>query len=164
MRKIETLENDLRQNLKSAQRIAILGVGSLMRADDASGVLVAQNLKEALRNNSKVKIFLAETAVENFLGSLIKFNPTHVVMIDAVDIGKRAGTVKIIHPQEIKETSFSTHQLSLKFIIDYLKQSLDCEIILLGIQPASIRFGDCISPPVARSIKKLSFILQEAIF
>ena len=89
----------LRDRLKNAQRVAVLGIGSELRADDAAGLLIAKELKTYLKENKKrnqLKVFLGETAPENLTGQIKKFKPTHLIVIDAVDFNLEAGALRVV--------------------------------------------------------------------
>jgi hydrogenase 3 maturation protease len=156
----------LKKNLKGAKKIAVLGVGSVLRSDDAAGFLVAEELKKI--RNSKLKVFLGSTAPENLTGEIIKYKPTHIMIVDSVDMDQKPGSILLIDPQVVEGVSFSTHMLPVKMIVDYFLESLKCEIIIIGIQPKSLEFGEIVSEEVKKSTKQIADatrqILQEGIF
>jgi hydrogenase 3 maturation protease len=164
---VETIKKNLRSKLRNAERIAILGIGSELRCDDEAGMLAARLLEKAQgksRSSSpSLKVFFGGTAPENVTGQIKKFNPTHIILIDAAFIGKVAGAVKLISPEETEGVSFCTHRLPLKFMAEYLVQSLGCEIIIIGIQPKSLDFGQPLSPEVKKAAKELSSAIKEAV-
>src|SRR5665647_2924663 len=136
------LKTILKQKLKDAKRIVVLGIGSELRADDAAGLIVAEELKKI--KNLKLKVFLGSTAPENFTGEIIKFKPTHILIVDSVDTDQKPGFILLINPDEVGGVSFSTHMLPVKMMVDYLLASLECEIIIIGIQPKILLFGETI--------------------
>jgi len=160
------LRTQLQKNLKGAGRIAILGIGSSLRGDDVAGLLVIDRLRAARRTAKKrppLKLFSCETTPENFTGEIKRFKPTHIVIVDAVDMGKGAGSVRIIGPEkESTNASFSTHGLPIKIFIDYLCRSFSCRIITIGIQPESIEFGSLLSTRVSKTIKQVSGIIMDS--
>ncbi|OGS44120.1 MAG: hydrogenase maturation peptidase HycI [Elusimicrobia bacterium RIFOXYD2_FULL_34_15] len=159
------LKTELKKKLKDATRIAVLGVGSELRCDDVAGLLVAENLKKQLekRKNPKAKIFIGYTAPENLSGEIIKYKPTHIIIIDSADAGKKAGSIMLINYEEIGGISFSTHKLPLKMMVDYLLQSLKTGIVMIGIQPKTLKFGECISKEVKKSIDQITKTILEII-
>jgi hydrogenase 3 maturation protease len=148
----------LKSRLKSARKVAILGVGSELRRDDVAGIIVAQSINEYIKKRKikTIKVFLGRTAPENLTGEIKKFKPTHLIIIDAADIGQKAGSIGIIDAAKEGGSSFSTHRMPIHFIKDYLEQSVGCDVIIIGIQPKSISFGETISPEVQKSVKILS--------
>ncbi|MDP2941459.1 MAG: hydrogenase maturation peptidase HycI [Candidatus Omnitrophota bacterium] len=156
-----SLKTALKKQLKGAKRVAVLAVGSELRGDDAAGMLVAEGLKYFA--GKKLRVFLGATAPENLSGEIRRFMPTHVLIVDAADLGKKAGAISLISPQEAGGISFSTHQLPLKFLADYLQETLGCAVLLIGIQPKKITFGAPPSPAVRKSAKLVSDTIKEII-
>ena len=148
----------LAKRLSNARRIALLGVGSELRGDDACGVLVADAVKKSVKSapKRKFKVFSGCTAPENMTGVIRRFNPTHVVIVDAADLGAKPGAVKLIDPDKIRGTSFCTHQLPLSILADYLVQSIGCELLVIGIQPKDLTFGRPLSREIKKSVKDVS--------
>lgn len=150
----------LKQKLENAGKVAILGVGSELRSDDAAGVLVAQQIKEISRRKKKsvprVKVFIGETAPENLTGEIKEFKPSHLIIIDSSDTDVPPGQVTIISPEKVGGTSFCTHSLPLKVMVDYLRQSCGCETIIIGIQPKNLSVGGLVSKEVAKAAKELA--------
>ena len=155
------LKTILKQKLKDAKRIAVLGIGSELRADDAAGLIVAEELKKI--KNLKLKVFLGSTAPENFTGEIIKFKPTHILIVDSVDTDQKPGFILLINPEEVGGVSFSTHMLPVKMMVDYLLASLECEIIIIGIQPKVLLFGETISKEVKKSTKQISGVIKQIL-
>lgn len=158
---------DLLQNrIKKAKRIAVLGVGSDLRADDAAGMLAAKLIKDSLEKKKgpvDLRVFFGETAPENVTGEIKKFKPTHVIIIDSADMAEKAGSVKLLDPKNITGVSFSTHQLPLKILADYLEISLKCRVIIIAIQLKTIKFGASLSKEVKSAAKLISTTLSEVL-
>ena len=163
---MRNLKNLLKNRLQGAVRIVVLGVGSELRADDAAGMLVAGRLRDYYKKRTArpaVKVLLGSTAPENLTGEIKKLRPSHIIIVDSADTGKKAGTIVLINPQEIGGISFCTHQLPPKILVDYLLQSLDCRVIVIGIQPKTLLFGAGCSREVENSIQYLVDTLKEII-
>ena len=160
---MQNLKTILKRKLKAADRIAVLGIGSELRGDDIAGMLVADSLRKFKDKNKKLKVLLGATAPENLTGEIKKFKPSHVIIIDAADIGKKPGALACIDPEEIDKISFSTHQLPLSIMAEYLTQSLNCKIIVIGIQPKTIKFGFKFSKEIEKSAAYLSDTIKEII-
>lgn len=160
---MQNLKALLKKKFLNAERIAVLGIGSELRADDAAGVLIAQNLQKKIgKSKSRFKIFIGETAPENLTGEIIKYQPTHIIIIDSVEIGKQPGEIFVFDVNDIGEgVSFSTHKLPMKVLCNYLLNSIpDCTIIIIGMQPKSIEFGKPVSKPIRKSITAIQKIIQ----
>ena len=149
----------LKQKLNNAQRVAVLGIGSELRGDDIAGLLVAQQIEETITKQTisphstrpdksglaqgkpEIRVFIGETAPENLTGEIKKFQPTHLIIIDAAEFNKEPGHIEIMEPETIGGTSFCTHSLPLAVIIGYLLESFKFQAIIIGIQPKTLTFG-----------------------
>ncbi|MFH1190415.1 MAG: hydrogenase 3 maturation endopeptidase HyCI [Candidatus Omnitrophota bacterium] len=166
---MRTLKDLLKNRISGAGKIAVLGIGSDLRADDVSGMLAAGILESSLAKRKKkphvpVKIFFGSTAPENLTGEIKRFAPSHLVIIDTVDAGKKAGSIYLFQPEEISGgASFSTHKMPAKILIDYLAGSFPVQTTVIGIQPKTVDFGKPVSKSVVVSAKKVASALAEAI-
>ena len=160
-------QKNLDLQLKYAKKIAIIGVGSELRGDDIAGLLVIHRLKKrlsALKLARRVKCFYGGTAPENLTGEIRRFLPTHLIIVDSLDIGKKPGTLVVLSPAEVGSgVSFSTHKMPIKVMIEYLSRSLNCEITLVGIQPKSLDFNSPASKPIKKSITAASNLILKSI-
>lgn len=160
---MQAFKTTLKNRLKDASKIAVLGIGSELRGDDAAGMLVARSLSEDSCSKERLKIFFGDTAPENLTGEIKKFRPTHLVIVDCADLGQKAGAIKLIMLEEIGGISFSTHRMPPKFLADYLKESISCDILFIGIQPKNIDFGVSLSKEVTDSVKIVSGLIKEVL-
>jgi len=136
----------LSSELRGAERVAVLAVGSELMGDDAVGLLVGGKIAEL--GSARVGVFLGATAPENCTGPIRRYAPTHLVLVDAADLGTEPGTVELLDPGRLGGVAFTTHSLPLTVVVDYLTKSLpECRVVVVGIQPESLRFGD---QPTAR--------------
>ncbi|MDD5194241.1 MAG: hydrogenase maturation peptidase HycI [Candidatus Omnitrophica bacterium] len=161
-----TLKEKLQSKLKGAGKVTVLGVGSQLRADDAAGMLVASYLQKSCKKYPQaenLQILFGETAPENLTGEIKAFKPTHLIIVDAADTGKRAGTALIMEPGELAGISFCTHQLPMNILTDYLLKSFKCEIIIVGIQPKTLVFGKSVSRSVKAAAKEISATIKSII-
>jgi len=164
------LTRELKNRLNGAKKIALLGVGSEFRADDAAGMLVAERVEKSTRHKTQdtrkkvtLKTFLGATAPENLTGEIIKFKPSHVIIVDTADIKQKPGTVLLLETKDLGEgVSFSTHKLPPKVMMDYFTRLLQCKIMVIGIQPKSIIFGKTVSKEVLSSVKEVSQAIIKA--
>jgi hydrogenase 3 maturation protease len=137
-----------------------------MHSDDAAGMLVArklENISPRSKKGIRSKVFFGHTAPENLTGQIKKFKPTHIIILDAVDMRKKPGEAYCVDFTQESGISFSTHRLPVKLLSDYLGQCLSCQVLLLGIQPKCLTFGQPISPEVKASCQKLAVLLGESL-
>jgi hydrogenase 3 maturation protease len=151
----------LSQKLQTSDKTAILGIGSYLRGDDAAGIVACEEIKKHIGKSPKLKVMIGATAPENLTGEIINFKPSHLIIIDSANLNLEPGEIKIINPLEIEGSSFSTHSLPLKVMIDYLRMFFECEFIFVGIQPKNIDMGNKLSKEVNQAIRKFVKIVTE---
>jgi len=143
------------------RRVAVVGIGSPLRGDDAVGLEVVERLEEYPLVG--VLLLKTETVPESFTGVLREFNSTHILMIDAVHLGAEPGDAKLIPPKMISNVYISTHKLSLSVLSNYLTETLGARVTLLGIQPRSVAFGTSISKELKTAARRIADTLYEVL-
>jgi hydrogenase 3 maturation protease len=108
-----------------------------------------------LKDNQYVKVYDGGTVPENFTGAIKRDNPSHIIVIDAVEMNEKPGNIRLIAKNEIANYSISTHALPLSFLIRYLESASGAQIVLLGIQPKNLDLTNIISSEVEKSITYL---------
>ncbi|MDD2716729.1 MAG: hydrogenase 3 maturation endopeptidase HyCI [Candidatus Wallbacteria bacterium] len=150
----------LKKKLENSGKLAILGVGSEHAGDDIAGILAIQEIDRVRKSfRIPVKTFKGFTAPENVTGEIRKFKPSHILIIDAADFGKKPGSVEILTLDGIDGVSFSTHRLPIKILADYCIKTMGCEVTVLGIQPKSLTVDTPACPAVVKASKKISGML-----
>src|SRR5271157_2313499 len=125
------------QNLSTAERpahLAVLGIGHELCGDDAVGTRIAGMLRAKLPNEPRLLAIEAGSAPENFTGSLRRYQPDLILMIDAARLDEVPGTVRWLDCNEVEGFSASTHTLPLDILISYLNAELGCGVELIGSQ------------------------------
>lgn len=142
------------EHLKShlADKVVILGIGNTLSSDDGIGSILASRIKGKV----PYTVYDSGASPENYLGKIIKDKPDNIVIIDAVDFGAGPGDYAVLEGKDIKTVNlFATHNASISMTINYLKNNLPVDIIVLAIQPKTVAFGDKMSPEVEEALKKL---------
>jgi len=145
--------------------VLVLGIGNLVMSDDAVGVLVAQQLQQRYRFADNVEILDGGTLGLDLLPKLE--NISNLIMIDAVETGKKAGTCVRLCGQELPialQTKISPHQMGLKDLlaVSELTEHLPQEMVLLGVQPGSIEMEVGLTSEVNAQLETLiSGVLTE---
>jgi hydrogenase 3 maturation protease len=161
----ENLQSDL-QRLKKpdrAPRLAILGIGHELYGDDAVGVWVAGQLSGLAPACGNLLAIKGGPAPENFTGTLRRFGPDLVLMVDAALMDLEPGKTGWLSWQDTSGFSASTHTLPLHLIASYLTAELNCEVALLGIQPAQTRVGAPLSPVVQEAVEDIARSITEIL-
>lgn len=103
------------------------------------------------------------TVPENYTGLIRKENPTHIILVDAVEMKKEPGYIRIVKKDEILNYNISTHAMPVSFLIKFMETTIDADIILIGIQPEKMNLGEGISEEVEKSIGIVANTLFELI-
>ena len=157
------------QNLLNRQaaesRLAIVGIGNTFRSDDAAGILVARALATSrlLPDPKPVLVIDAGHAPENCTAELRRYAPDIVLLIDAVEMGEKPGSIRWVDMDEIEGMSASTHSLPLSMLASYLNWELKCEVTLLGIQVKSNDVGEIVDLNVLRAVNEIVSAVTEAV-
>ncbi len=153
------------EKLANAKKLAVLGVGSTLRGDDAAGILIVERLMEAFPQEAYPNLILCAggTAPENFSGNLRLFAPDHLLIVDAADAGAEPGSIVDIPRTEIGGPSFSSHMLPLKVMVDYLIHETGTNVTMLGLQYKGIEFGAELSPEMQEAVDELTDALLTVI-
>jgi len=137
-RSLSTLSRRARECLAAGSAVAVVGIGSELRGDDAAGVRIAELVRQSAP--AGVHAFIGGGAPENVTGEVLAVQPGLIVFVDAADLGAEPGAVRLIEPDQIQGVSFSTHTLPLSVIISYLASSCRAEFLVVGIQPRATDF------------------------
>jgi hydrogenase 3 maturation protease len=133
-------------------KVVVLGIGNTLRSDDGAGSILASRIKD------KVSFLVWDAGVspENYLNPIVKEKPDNLVIIDAADFRGRPGEFRVEKADQIQTANFfSTHNASLSLLINYLQSNIKTNIIVLIIQPKTIRVGDKLSPEVSATLNSL---------
>lgn len=140
-----------------------MGIGNEIKGDDAIGPIIARKLSELFHDNNDVAVFDGGTVPENYTGSIRKESPTHIILIDAVEMKKEPGHIRVVCKDEIAKYNISTHAMPVSFLIKYMETTIGAEIILIGIQPKLIELDQNISKEIEESIDKVVNVVFKLI-
>ena len=142
-------QKDLQERLKG--KVALVACGNPLRSDDGLGPYVAGRLAPS----QKLTVFSCETAPENFLSPIVKSEPQVVVVLDTADFGASPGTVRLVEPEDIMETDFSTHAMSPSLFMSAVKERTLADLLFLAVQPFSTQFGEGLTPEVKKAARDI---------
>jgi hydrogenase 3 maturation protease len=155
-------EVDIKESLKDwfsgAERVVVAGIGNSFRRDDFVGVEIVRKLQN--RVSRSVYLIEGETLPESFMVPITKFNPTHILLIDAGMLNLSPGSARLVDPAQLmKRAAISTHMLPLRIFCDYLKETTDAKLSLLVIKPQDTSFGEGLTPKLKETAASLTEIL-----
>ena len=136
----------------------IVGMGNILKGDDGAGPLVCEQLERAKISAGLID---AGTVPENYIQQIIKKAPRTLLVIDAIDFGAEAGTIKIFKPDQLNSHVISTHTLSPRLFVDIIRRSIQVDVYFVGIQPSQTELGQSVSVAVGRAIDQIYGIIAE---
>ena len=154
------LADRIRKRLYGATGVAVIGVGYELGSDDGAGLAAAGKVRARLPG---LPVYLTGSAPENYTGPVVKAHPSHVVFIDAAELGATVGSIALIDPEEIKGARFSTHTLPLSTIMAYLEMAIGARSFAIGIQPGREGFGEEVSPAVLAAAEEVAEAIVTAV-
>ena len=134
----------------------IMGIGNILKGDDAVGPLVCERLKN---ENISADVIDAATVPENYIQTVIKKSPRNLIVIDAISFDAAPGAIKVFQAEQLDSIIISTHTLSPRIFIDMIRKSIELDVIFIGIQPEQIQLGSPVSEKVSRAIEELTRVL-----
>jgi hydrogenase 3 maturation protease len=146
----------------ASSKIAILGIGNELRRDDAVGLAIVDRLISFIDDPSVV-ILNCQNVPENFTGYVKRIKPSCIVLVDAADFGALPGDARIFQLNDLEGSSFTTHKTSLLALGEYLQSEMNCNIFVIGVQPADCNFGSGLSPVAQRASVVVADSISTAI-
>ncbi len=121
--------------------------------------------KELERTPLSIPCHLVEGGVapENQTGAIRAVEPSHVVLIDAADLHAAVGAARVIEEDEVVGLTSSTHSMPLSVLMQFLRVTMTVEVILIGIQPASLAFGGSVHQDLVAGAQRVATALVKAL-
>ena len=145
--------------------VLVLGIGNPIMSDDAVGGRLLQLLEQRYRFPCAVKLVDGDTMGTALLHHLEGVEK--LLVVDAVETGGPPGTLIRLADDEIPRVmvaKLSPHQQGLSDLLAVasLQGWIPREVVVWGVQPASLDLGIDLSPPVAAQLEPLAArILEE---
>jgi hydrogenase maturation protease len=140
-----------------ASKTVVLGLGNVLHADDGAGAQVIKRLREDTRVPADVDLVEGGTLGLELLPYV--WDCARLIVIDAVDVGRPAGTVVRMTREELNSLpgNSSVHQLGVSDLLVALRilAQKQPEVTLLGVQPASTEWSTELTPAVATALGTL---------
>ena len=141
------------------KRILLLGVGNRLRGDDAVGPL----LVERLQGQVDIPLLDAGDVPENYLGPIEDSGAEVVLVVDAVEMGTNAGNTAIFDIEQVQNMSVSTHTANLGLLFKVIPPESRPQVIMLGIQPGNMMFGQGLTVSVHKTLESLAEMLMASL-
>lgn len=134
----------------------VLGLGNILLSDEGVGVHVIRLLRERYQFPQEVEILDGGTLALDLLPYVE--DADRLLMVDAVQMDAPPGTVTRLEGEEVPAVlnlKYSPHQMGVSDLLAAarLMGRYPAELVLWGIQPASMDVGLELSPAVAAQVE-----------
>lgn len=145
-------------------KTAVIGIGNLLLKDEGLGIHAVRLLKNRFPEIN-AEIIDAGTPGFGLYDLFEKYEK--VVVVDAINMGKHFGSIGKFTPDQVVALtkSFSLHDLGLAEVIK-LGQNLGQDfshVIIWGIQPKEIAFGEDLTSEVKNSLIELVELIVDHV-
>jgi len=129
---------------------------------EGEGQISGEAPAEPARGNGWIRV-IAATQLERCIGRLADGGFDTVLFLDAVEFGATPGSVVLLNSREMaaRFPQISTHKISLGSVAQLIEAEGRTNAWLLGVQPASLRTGGELSPPVQAAVEIVSQVIAE---
>ena len=131
-------------------QMLVVGVGNPMRGDDEAGLILAEKVAEKL----DLEYLRCEEIPENYIGEMLDDPAETILLVDAVDMKQAPGEIGLLTPDELAANSISTHNCSVSLLAKVLAEVKDKQMLILGIQPQNLGWGQPLTPQVSEAIDR----------
>lgn len=143
----------------SEDRIAVIGIGNRLWADDGAGPELLRRLKEGWeeqepsQNSQGQRFFIdAGESPEDCFIRIVDLKPDVILVIDAIDLQAEPGSIALLESEALPEAfCCSTHRLPLRSLL-HLWEKSGSRTLVLAIQPKELIFREGLSQEVTMSI------------
>lgn len=140
------------------QRKVVLGLGNILNRDEGLGIQAIQLLESRLGNTPDLEVLDGGVLGLNLL--MIVEECSHLLILDAVNAGKPAGTMIELDRDAIPLFSgihLSEHQITFQEVLGLaqIREKLPSHLYVIGIQPQDLSIGLGISPVVAQALPQV---------
>ena len=157
-----SIQRVLKEWLSDADKVVVTGIGNPLRMDDFVGLKIVQDLQGKV--SDQVYLIESETVPENFIEKIIRYHPSHILLIDAALLGLKPGKMRIIKPKSLEMfPAFSTHALPLRIFCEYLSKTTEAKTALLLVEPKEVDFGEGLTNEVQASAQTIVDVLLKAL-
>ena len=138
---------------------AIISVGNPLKSDDNIGNLIIDKIKKHYKNKDYY-FFKGGTNPENFIEPLKKISPDTIFFIDVAIFEGEIGDVKLFNLDDVIDFDISTHFFPITIFKKYFPKT---RLVLIGIKPKIVNFGEDLSPELKVRLKEIINNVQRTI-
>lgn len=137
--------------------ILILGIGNILMSDEGVGIKVIEKLEQDYSLPPNITLLDGGTAGYTLLDIMKDYEK--IIIIDAVLGGKEPGTIYRLTANDIMtkpELKLSGHQIDLSEVVALAQKLRELpELLLFGVEPASMDYSTEIGPEVSGVMDRL---------
>ena len=144
--------------MNEAKRKVVLGLGNTLNRDEGLGVEALKRLDTQLGEQVEVELLDGGVLGLNLL--MIVEECSHLLILDAINAGKPAGTVVELRKEQIPlyaGVKLSQHQITFQEVLGLanMRGFLPEHLHLIGIQPEDLSIGLELSPVVESALPEV---------
>ena len=96
--------------LANSHHVVIVGIGNELNGDDGFGIYLSEKLQSSLSSavdgiggarKADTKVFVAHTAPENFVASIVKEKPSHIIFLDVAHFTGTPGQIRLLTVEDL---------------------------------------------------------------
>ncbi len=150
-------------NIPKAEK-KIIGFGNIYMSDDGIGLEVIDKLENKIEG---IELIDGGTSATDLI--LHAKSSKKIIIIDAVDAGQKTGEIIKFDARNVSQyfgniRSFSLHDFNLSQALEMIQNlKINTEIVIIGIKPKNIGFGEKLSPEIEAKIPEIiDMVIREA--
>jgi len=150
------------------KKVLVLGCGNILFGDDGFGPAVIDYLENHCRIPSSASALDIGTGVRELLFNIIVSDrrPELIVVVDALDCGRKPGEVFLASIEEIPENKindFSLHLMPTLNMLRELRDLCNVEVVIVAAQPRNIPEGaeGGLSEEIKNAVKEAAEFISE---
>jgi hydrogenase 3 maturation protease len=113
--------------------------------------------------NDRFKVFEGQMTPEAYIGPACASHPTHVLIIDAAELGKKPGTWDLLLPDTVEPGLFTTHSIPAVEVVAEIKRRCGANVVFLGVQPKSREISVGLSSECQRAAEEIANMIQKTL-
>lgn len=131
--------------LKDATRIVFMGIGEEKMTDDGVGPYIISKLLD--KSDDRYLFINAGIDPMTRIDEIVKFQPSHLVLLDTCTLKRPPGTVTILERDNFYEyVPISSHTIPIHVVIDLILEKVpNLSIFMIGFVPKSLDGFDTLS-------------------
>lgn len=152
----------------SIQSVLILGIGNTLLSDEGIGVHLVERMRRQVGELPGVEYLDGGTLSFTLAEAIARADA--LIVVDAARMDTPPGTLKVLHDADMDRylsgNRASVHEVSLSDLLDIarLLENLPKSRCLIGIEPASLEWGDSpsdvVKPAIDQGIEAILSILK----